>query len=344
MRLYHSFVKEMKVSFRSFYIYIEFVMALIIILVMIFVLPEDFTPDLKAALYIDDFVESQLDPADLEELQDESVIRVDDKSLISGHVAEDRNTFGVAIYYENEKVVYDITLQGYESDRYKNLVTKAVQFGMAEDLELYEPKSQILKLEENPGELSDRMNMLPIFIAINSSLMGLFIIAAYIFIDKDEGTIQAFAVTPARVWEYLMSKVGILLATCLVTTMITTIVVAGMKVNYPSLILLLITTNFFGTALGLYISSFYDTLMKAMGALYVVIMILAAAVVAYVVPGFSPLIVRLLPTYPMLYAFREVFLERPDYLYIVMVSGLFLVLGAIFFAMANVRFKKTITG
>jgi hypothetical protein len=46
----------------------------------------------------------------------------------------------------------------------------------------------------------------------------------------------------------------------------------------------------------------------------------------------------------MLYAFREVFLDRPDYSYIVMVSGLFLALGVIFFVMANVRFKKTITG
>lgn len=344
MRLLSSFIKEMKVSFRSFYIYIEFVMALIIILVMLFVVPEDFTPDLKAVLYMDDYIESQLSPEDIEELKDESVTRVYDKSEIKDYVAADRNTFGVAMYRQKENIVYDITLQGYESERYRNLISKAVQFGMAEDLGIYDSITEVIQTEGSRGELSDKMNLLPVFLAINSSLMGLFIIAAYIFIDKAEGTIKAFAVTPARVWEYLMGKTLIILTTCIFTTIITTLAVARLDANYPSLLLLLVTTNFFGTALGLYVSSFYDNLIKAMGALYAVIMLMAFAVISYVVPSFTPEVIKLLPTYPMLFAFREVFLDRPDFAYIVYVSMMFLVLGAILFSLANLRFKKTITG
>ena len=36
--------------------------------------------------------------------------------------------------------------------------------------------------------------------------MGFFIIAAYIFLDKKEGVIKAYAVTPSPVWKYLLSK------------------------------------------------------------------------------------------------------------------------------------------
>jgi hypothetical protein len=60
-------------------------------------------------------------------------------------------------------------------------------------------------------------------------------------------------------------------------------------------------------------------------------------------PSFSPLIIRILPSYPLLFAFREVFLERPDTAFILTTSGLFILAGALIFMAAVLRYKKTLT-
>jgi hypothetical protein len=60
-------------------------------------------------------------------------------------------------------------------------------------------------------------------------------------------------------------------------------------------------------------------------------------------PSFSPLLIRVLPSYPLLFSFREAFMTSPDVGYIYTNVALFLGLGAVFFLMANARFKKTLT-
>ena len=139
--------------------------------------------------------------------------------------------------------------------------------------------------------------MLPIILTLNATFMGLFIIASYIFLDKDEGTIKALAVTPGYIWEYLLGKVGVIMVTGLASGFIVLIPLAGAKAHYIHFIPLLIMTNLFGSALGLFIASFFDTMAKAMGWLYGTIITLGFASISYYMPAFSPLVIRLLPSY-----------------------------------------------
>jgi hypothetical protein len=60
-------------------------------------------------------------------------------------------------------------------------------------------------------------------------------------------------------------------------------------------------------------------------------------------PSFSPIYIRILPSYPMLYAFRQVFLDRPDPTILYGTILLFAGLSVIIFLLANWRYKKTIT-
>jgi len=343
MRLLTSFLKDMKVSFKTFYIYIELIMALIIVAVLLFVVPENFSSGAKAYLYIDPSLASTPIAEEMDAMALENLTLVSDRGEIPALLEKDRNSVGVSIYIEEGKVVYDITLQGYESEKFRNIIETALVLHAAQQMPGYESSVTTVTLDENSERLSDRINMLPVFLVLNSAMMGLFIVATYIFMDKDEGTIKAFVVTPSRVWEYLMSKVGVILVTGLFTGLLTTLLVARFNVNYLHLAVLLISTNVFGTAVGLFISSFYDNIMKAMGALYITIVVFGFATVSYYMPGFSPLLIRLLPTYPMLFAFREAFLSVPDTAYIYTNVALFLGLGALFFVLANERFKKTIT-
>jgi hypothetical protein len=129
----------------------------------------------------------------------------------------------------------------------------------------------------------------------------------------------------------------------LMSGLVATVFIAGAKAHYLHLILLLIACNGFGSALGLFIASFFDTLVKAMGWLYLSIIVLAFAAVSYYMPAFSPLAIRILPSYPMLFAFRETLYEVSNLRYIYANVIGFSLLGVVFFLLSNWRFKKTLT-
>lgn len=343
MKVIYSFIKDLKVSFKTFYVYIEIVMALIFVAVLLFVVPENFSSNSKLYIHVSQDLRNSTMYKELLETADENIVNLENSNDIKSKMEEDRNSVGVEIQMEDNKLSYNITLQGYENGKFRNLIEKAIIADFAKELPGFENTTNLITLDNASERLSDRLNILPVYLLLNSSFVGLFIVATYIFMDKEEGTIRAIAVTPSKMWEYLLSKMGVMMLTGLLTALLTAISIAGLKPNYVHLIMLLISTNAFGTALGLFISSFYDDIIKAMGSIFVTIIAFGFATVSYYVPGFSPLLIKILPSYPMLFAFREVFLESPNLSYVYLNVVGFGILAVLIFIWANHRFKKTLT-
>ena len=80
-----------------------------------------------------------------------------------------------------------------------------------------------------------------------------------------------------------------------------------------------------------------------MGWLYFTIIILAFASFSYYMPAFSPLLIRILPSYPMLFAFKETLLDAADTGFIYRTVGGFAAAAVAFFVLANYKFKRTLT-
>jgi ABC-type Na+ efflux pump permease subunit len=236
---------------------------------------------------------------------------------VKASLAEDRTAQGASITLSGGKIQYDMVLQGYESDKVRNLLEEVLKLELLKEDPSFDPGTAVRTLEENSERLSDRISYMPILLLLNSAFMGLFIVAAYIFMDKEEGTIRALTVTPVSIRDYLLAKSGVMLFTGLLTGLLTTV--------------------------GLFIASFYDSVIKAMGALYVAIMILAFGAVSYFMPSFSPFFMRVLPSYPLLFAFREVFLKDADTGFVLQNSLLFLGIGILVFLVSVKRYQKTIT-
>lgn len=343
MKLLYTFLRDLKVSYRTYYIYIEFIMALIIVAVLVFVVPENSNPTSKLFLHVAPGISSEMILESMEKDQSSEITLLDSRDEVVEAMENDRASQGAVISETQGGVGYEIILQGYESDEIRNMMESVLLTGFKTEHPEFKETTTVRVLDENAERLSDRVSYMPLLLMMNSAFMGLFIVAAYVFMDKEEGTIKALTVTPVSIKDYLLSKVGVMLFTGLLTGLITTILVVGLKANYLYLILVLAASNFFGTALGLFIASFYDSIIKSMGALYIVIMIMAFGGISYFMPSFSPLIIRILPSYPLLFAFREVFLERPDTGMILETSGLFIAVGVVLFMMAVVRYKKTLT-
>jgi len=343
MKLLYSFLKDMQLALKSFYIYIELGFALVFVAVMLFAVPENFERKVTVYAHLD--LEGPSQAMAKESLAQEGyeIVLLPSREDVEAKLADNRSSVGLAVTLEDGRIVYDYILQGYEDEKFKNIIKTSTESGFAREMPGYENVTTVTTLEANVERLSDRLNILPVFLALNAAFMGLFIIASYIFLDKDEGTIRAFAVTPAKVWHYLLSKMGVMLVSGLMSGLVATAFIAGLKAHYLHLILLLIACNAFGSALGLFIASFFDTITKAMGWLYMSIIVLAFAAVSYYTPAFSPLVIRMLPSYPMLFAFRETLYEVSDLRYIYANVLGFSLAGVAFFLLSNWRFKKTLT-
>lgn len=396
MKLWSSYIKEMKIAGRGFYFYIEILVAIIMLFILLFLVKEnpvsqqeeflyyDMTPFMFNLMTRDELTGGQLRMADektftlkpmaFELMNYETGEKVqyffDEEKAISVKTMENidpktgqllktvyvtdteedmirlthqEKQLGATVKMnETGQFSYKYYLQGYETDRMINLLSL-----------IHNDKSTILQSQVNRQQVRDlgtsktlnnRENILPIFIAFAGSLMGIFIVMAYLFLDKDEGVIKAFAVTPSSVGVYLLSKTGVILTTVLISTSIITIPIMGFGVNYALLYLFLIVTTFAFAELGLLMSSFYDTIEKAFGSLFLIMITLMLPVFPYIIPGFDPVFLRFFPTYPILQGFKDILLNTTDISYVLTYSGLFLIAGLLLFWAAQSRIRKTLEG
>ncbi len=369
MKLWHSFVKELILASRSFYFYIELLMAGIFLFLLVFVIPEQFAGKSEEYIHWDvpagdirehlenQLLEEDLDgayelvalqlgdgwvPSALYEYEDTKYYVIDDKEATIQIADEERGFAAIVSADDQGKLHYTYYLQGYETERLRN--TYLVFHN--EDTEVLADTfddQEVRVLETEHVLLTDRENVIPSFLTFNGSLMGLFIIASYIFLDKKEGVIKAYAVTASSVWQYLMSKMGVIMLTSAITSFIIVIPVMGLRPNYLLMLIFLLTTGFAASALGLALTSYYDNIQQAFGALYVLIIALMLPNIAYFIPSWNPTWMTFIPTYSMLEGFKEILLTNTNVSYVLLASLGFLVAGIALFLFANVRFKKTLT-
>lgn len=368
MKLYHSFKKELVLSSKSYYFYVEIFMAFVLLMLVLFVIPENFSAKTEEYIYLDlpetvlENYSGELEKGDLDgkaesvelKLGDEIIsalyyetegekIYFVDSDKTARDFAELKSKFAATVYLDSDgQLAYRYYMQGYESERLKNLYRIVHNDAIdVEELKTGVEAQEVRKIGEYE-QLSDRNNMLPVFLTFNGSLMGLFIIASYIFLDRQEGIIQAYAVTPAPIWNYLLSKVGVIITSAVIFSLIILLPTVGLKINYGLLLIFLICSGFFAASLGLVITSYYKDLMQSFGMLYSVIMIMILPSIAYFIPSWEPSWIKFIPTYHMLESFKELLLESGDIAYVLEASGGFLIAGLLLFVFANYRFKKTL--
>ncbi|MFC2039145.1 ABC transporter permease [Chloroflexota bacterium] len=238
------------------------------------------------------------------------------------------------------EVSYKYLLQGYETDRFEGLLY-IINNESPGVVEAKKDRQEVRTLGATET-LNNRENLIPVFVAFMGSLMGFFIVMAYVFYDKAEGVIRAFAVTPSAIWKYLISKIFVILTTVMVSSSIIAIPIMGWQPNYPLFYLFLIMTTFAVASLGLLVASYFNSVSKSFGIMYAIMITLMIPAFSYYVPSFNPLWLRFFPTYPMLQGFKEILLNG-DAGYVLTYSVIFLASGLVLFALANIRFKKTLT-
>lgn len=372
-KLWYSYQKELVLSSKSWYFFIELGMALIILLILLFVIPENFNTQGDEYFYLDlpepirevviqKGLETDLDgvaQADTLKVKDETfevlILETKDKRLhympseaALKSLVDKLSKPGIVISpsIDGKGLKYTYHLQGYESERLKNLLLMLHSTSVDTGTLQPEMKAQeVVQLNPDLIKLSDRANFLPVFLTLNGSFMSLFIIAAYIFLDRQEGIIKAYAVSASSVSNYLLSKSAVVVTTSLATSFITLFPLMAFKINYGLFALLLIPAAFFAAFVGLIITSYFRNITQSFGVLFAVIVLMMLPALSYMLPSWEPSWIKLIPTYYLVNSFKEIlFGIGHEDLTLVFSTAFGLALGCLpLYGFAKWRFNKTLT-
>lgn len=365
MKIWSSFIKEVKITSKSFYFYIELFVALLLLGLLLFIIPDHFNQRTSEYVFYD--MPAKVQQLHLEEIEsgdltsetetvileiegeekavpfyqtEEKEIYLLDNQEDLEYMADKERELGVIVRMdENYQFTYDYYLQGYESSKFKNLI-QLLNLESDEELMVGVEKQEVRSLEGNKKRLTDRENLLPSLLVFNGALMGLFIIAAYIFSDKEEGVIKAYALSPEPLWKYLFSKIAVVMLTAVATSFIVVIPLMKFQINYLLLLLLLLTSAFFSSSLGLVIASFYNDIVQAFGSIYTLMILMLIPIITYFIPSWNPSWVKWIPSYGMLEAFKSILLGTGNGSFVLMVSASFAIIGSVLFLYANQRYKN----
>jgi len=336
------FLQDVKLSLYGLYFYVEIITAVVFVAAMLLLVPENFERRQRTIVHIE--LAEPARSAISEELKGlgAHLTIVPTREELATSMSRDRTAGGLAIYQAAGQLTYEIILQGHESERTQRMIRAIFEGSLMARLPGFESPVSTTLLQAPAPRLSDRDNILPIYLTMNVAMMGMFIIASYIFLDKEEGVIKALAVTPLSVGQYLASKMLLLLGMGMVSSLVV-VAILRPQVNYLLLMGLVASFNLFGSALGLLIASYFNSMVQAMEMLYSAMLVLMLGTIAYLLPSFSPWWMRVLPSYTMLFAFRELILPGGDTGMILVSILQFAIIGALLFLYARFRYQRSLT-
>lgn len=174
---------------------------------------------------------------------------------------------------------------------------------------LYNSSDKEVKVEsmnESSQTIPFNKRMTPIFICFEALIIGFILGGALMLSEKEEGTFRALRIAPMGVDRYLISKTVLFS----IIAVLYALLMAFFCVGFGFSVLRFVLLSFFGAAIFSLIGLAFTTLFKDMSSWFFSMALLLSInmlpVVAYTEPSFSPLWIRAIPSYSMIFAYEKI--------------------------------------
>lgn len=331
--------KDIKLVTRNWYLFISIFVAVLFSLLVNFVIPENLSFEPRVFI-LDESEGMALHAMAVDLASKDNGTMVKTRQALEENVKESRTSLGMVLKGTLEDPDAEFVLHGYENSKSKALLRLEMDdyYGkITKNIDV--PIKQIGSMRKT-YEVTFNHSLLPMFLLMEPVLMGLFFIATLMLFEKSEGTVEAYAVSPGKTFEYLFSKITIMFLLGLVSMYFVTFTTVGLRANLGLMLLIALSGSFFGSSLGLFITSFFDRLSKAMVWIIFVSLLLSAPFASYYLPSFSPLLIRMMPTYSLLFALKETIYQTGQTDIVYKAVGLSFMTGMILFGMVYTRYRK----
>lgn len=347
-RLWISLRRDNLINWRNFYYAVTLAVALIYLALVRWVIPTDLT--VTPTIYIaDQTAEGRYAAYVAEQLRTEELVGpaqlVGSMEELRASLAENQNSVGVALSPGTPLPEVTLFFQGYENPQVRNLLAVALEDSLREAYDQPWPVNrefpqQVLRGDGRSAAVPLNQMLVPFLLFSDAVLIGLFFIAALIFMEKDEGTLRAYLVAPGHIWEYLLSKALNLMLLAVIFTLLFVLATIGLGANYFYLLLLVALGSIFASLLGALIAVHFENLTQFLFPAVFVIILISLPAVVFVVPGFAPFWLRWLPTYPLVFGLREAIFPTGNPQIIVTAALTMLLLDGALLAISSWVFRR----
>ena len=162
-----------------------------------------------------------------------------------------------------------------------------------------------LQLDETAKAVPFHLMSTPIFICFEALMVGFILGGALMLSEKQDGSVRALRVSPLSTAKYVVSKTLLFSVIGTVYASLICVLTIGASVNWALFLLL----SFFGTAIFTMIGLAYTSPFRDMSGWFFSMVVLLSVnmlpVISYSSPAFTPVWMKLIPSYPILMAYRS---------------------------------------
>ncbi len=311
-RIGNLFKKNLILGIKDIFVLLEVGFAILILLLLLFLIPEDIKKEATIYVYdstkvVENFVDASVGLEDMEKRQGEYYVNSREE-IIEG-MQEDRSAMGLIIT-KNLNGTYNTELltQPYTTDA----MVQYIEIDLEDLLALITPPYDFYPEEVHDSvrvtalqwglrdELPFNQRLLPSILLYMVGILGLFIMISLIGQERVEATIRAFRISPASMWEFLLSKHLLLLAIGFTTFSILYLPMMGFGGYLPSLLIILLTI-ILGSSIGVILGGLFDTPIASILWVLLLMVVLALPTISLFSPSFSPEWLKLIPSYHTLF-------------------------------------------
>lgn len=206
---------------------------------------------------------------------------------------------------------FEITFQGWENEQTRNLLTASLQAQAAALRGEGEGYPRFATRSLNPGTAAPappyNQSMVPFWVYTEAGMVGLLLGATLLFAEKDERSLRAIRTTPASMGEYLLARVLAMFLLGMLFTAVVTVLILGPSVNWLAIVPVVFLGSAVITLAMMVVANLFSSLGQFIFAGILLMTALGLPGLAYLMPSFSPPLLRLLPTYPLIFGLREAY-------------------------------------
>ncbi len=311
-RIGNLFKKDLILGIKDVFVLLEVGFAVVILFFLLFLMPEDIKRESAVYVYdstkvLENYAAASAGLEEMEKKSGEHYVNSRDE-LIKG-MMENRSAIGLIIS-KNSNGTYNTELltQPYTTDA----IVQYIEIDMEDLLSLISPPYDFYPKEVHESvrvtalqwglrdEIPFNQRLLPPILLMMVGLLGLFIMMSLIGQERVEATLRAFRVTPAGMWEFLLSKHLLLIAVGFTTFSIIYLPMMGFSGYLPALLIILLTI-ILGSAVGVILGGIFDTPMTSMLWILLLMVVLGLPAISLFSPTFSPEWLKLIPSYHTLF-------------------------------------------
>lgn len=163
-------------------------------------------------------------------------------------------------------------------------------------------KMRAESLQENTGTIPANIRLTPDFICFEALVSGFLMAGILLLEEKEGGTIKAYRISPAGTIEYVAGKTILFGILGTLYSLLMAVLIIGFKFSWGGFILLAFLSSVLFTLIGLSTTVFFKDMSSWFSVSILVLAVNMLTMVSYSSPTFSPAWIKVIPSYPIIFA------------------------------------------